>query len=124
MGVNTVTKPKNGCMVDYNDRPIHAEESAMLNIKYNKNYHNKKITKLSMLVIRIDHSSNVDSYRITSSKPCMSCINKINKYNRFGYMIDKIYYSTNENNIVKTKIKDIMKKEQHVSKYYKNIRNK
>lgn len=106
-------------MVSYSNRPIHAEEMALQNIKYNKNIQKNKMTKLNMLVIRIDGSSNSNSYRIISSKPCENCINRIKSYNKFGYIIDKIYYSTSENEIKCEKITKIIP--THQSKYYKNL---
>lgn len=85
-------------------------------LKKNKN---KKLINVSILIIRISGSSNHDCYKLCSSRPCVSCMYKIINVTNLGYRITKIYYSTENGNIICYKLKDIIQEKQFISKYYR-----
>lgn len=79
-------------------------------IRYNKSIHAEvdaidkirdigKFRKIFILVVRITKSGE-----ITISKPCKSCIEKMNSFNCKNYKISRIYYSNKEGDIVKSSL--------------------
>ena len=81
----------------------------------------KKRIHVSLIVIRISKDSLVDSYKLCNSKPCISCIYKINNFSNAGYKITKIYFSNNIGHLVCLKTTNLVKQPKlHVTKYYRN----
>lgn len=97
-------------------KTIHAEETAINKIQINKN---RKKIEVSLLVIRITPSSTIDNYRLTNSKPCVSCISKIRNIEQIGYKITKIYFSDEQGDIICYKLRDILTEKQYLTKYYR-----
>ncbi len=102
--------------LSYSEKSTHAEEMAIEKIKKNRK---KKLTNVSLIVIRISYGSTPDFYNLTNSRPCVACISKINNIRRIGYKISKIYFSNENGDIVCYKLRDIIKEKQHLSKYYR-----
>ena len=75
-----------------------------------------------MLVIRLSKKNNLQS-----SKPCVNCINTMKILPpKKGYIIQYIYYSDSEGNIIKTTLDNLELEEKHYSRFYrrnKNIKN-
>lgn len=69
-------------------------------------YHNQRLHKLSMFVVRLSNSG-----KLLGSKPCTAC-----QYLLQMYGVKWIYYSNDNGNIVKCKLTDITNDEIHVSK--------
>lgn len=88
------------------DFSIHAERSAYFNMP--KKFRNKE--NLDILVIRINKSKE-----LLYSKPCKSCIEFLKKKN-----IRNIYYSGNDNKIIKENTKNISN--NHIS-YGKRLKS-
>lgn len=79
----------------------------------------RKIIDVSLLVIRITKSSNVNSYTLTNSRPCIACMSKIQNSIKYGYRISKIYFSNENGDIVFYKLKDIIMEKPFISKFYR-----
>lgn len=76
----------------------------------------KKLQSVSLLVIRLSGKN-----KMQSSKPCGNCIEVLKSLpEKKGYKIQNIYYSDNNENIVKTTLKCLDNEEKHYSKYYIN----
>ena len=74
---------------------IHAERNAINKLPNNKL---KKIIKINIIVIRVSSTGIIGM-----SKPCSKCVRDMSIFpNKKGYTIDKIYYSDENGNIIKT----------------------
>jgi hypothetical protein len=100
---------------------IHAEHDAILRLPclHNKNKNKRKKVKINLLVIRF-----LKTYTLANSKPCFNCIqNMIELPKKRGYKIEDIYYSENNNTIIKTNINKLLNEPApHISSYYRNNR--
>jgi|694.fasta_scaffold137438_4 hypothetical protein len=98
---------------------IHAEHDAILRLPCLKNKNKKKKVKINLLVIRF-----LKTYTLANSKPCLNCIqNMIEIPKKRGYKIEDIYYSENNNTIIKTNINKLLnEKAHHITSYYRNNR--
>lgn len=96
---------------------IHAEHDAILRLPNLQK--NKKLVKINLLVIRF-----LKTYTLANSKPCINCIqNMIDIPKKKGYKIEDIYYSENNETIIKTNINKLLNETApHVSSYYRNSR--
>ncbi len=91
---------------------IHAEHDALLNLIPNNK---KKFKSINLLVIRISGKN-----KLQSSKPCNNCIQMMKRLSiKKGYRIQNVYYSDNNENIVKTTLYDLDNDEKHYSRYYR-----
>ncbi len=97
---------------------VHAEIDAILRLPYL--HKRKKLVKVNLLVIRF-----LKSYKLASSKPCFNCIkNMIDIPQKRGYKIEDIYYSEDNDTIVKTNINKLSNEiNPHVTSYYRNNRD-
>ena len=92
---------------------IHAEYDAIKKLIPLKN--KKRLTYINILVIRLSGKN-----KLQSSKPCVNCINMMKTLPiKLGYKINNIYYSDNDENIVKTSLYDLDNDEKHYSKFYR-----
>jgi deoxycytidylate deaminase len=107
---------KNKNHICHNDRSLHAEEVAIDNLR-NK-IDTKKIIDVSLIVIRITLKSNIDTYTLCDSKPCVICLQRIIDCVKYGFRIKKIYYSTQSGEIICYKLRDLIKKKQYISSFY------
>lgn len=96
-------------------RSRHSEETAIEGLRINRG----KIKKINMLVIRPTIGSSATKYKLSSAKPCASCIGYIRRIRARGYSINKIYYSTNEGVIVKSNLNQLLSEEMHVSRNWR-----
>ncbi len=96
---------------------IHAEIDAILRLP--SLYKKKKLIKINLLVIRF-----LKSGKLASSKPCFNCItNMINIPPKKGYKIEDIYYSENNETIIKTNINKLLNEDKpYITSYYRNNR--
>ena len=91
---------------------IHAEHDALLKLIPNKK---RKLKNINLLVIRVSGKN-----KLQSSKPCNNCIQMMKKLSiKKGYKIQNVYYSDNNENIVKTTLYALDNEEKHYSRYYK-----
>jgi len=99
--------------VNHTEPGTHAEHNALLKLKPLKN--KKKLVLINLLVVRLSRTN-----KIQNSKPCNNCIQKM-KYipAQKGYKLQNIYYSGNDENIIKTTIAKLEQEEQHFSKFYR-----
>lgn len=104
--------------LSYVDKAIHAEEMAIDKIHFKKA---RKIINVSIIVIRITLSSTIDCYHLANSRPCIACMHKINNTTPLGFRINNVYFSDNNGNILRYKLRDIIKEKQHVSKFYRIV---
>ena len=92
-------------------KSTHAEIDAFKKLKIN---HDKKknIKNLNLVVIRVNKSGE-----LCESKPCIHCMNYLNKniYSK-GYRIKNIIYSTKNSKIVKKKFMYLLKNTNHISR--------
>lgn len=93
---------------------VHAELSAIRNLPVRSK--NKKIKKVSLLVIK-----SSKTHCLSLSKPCIKCVNDLTiEPLRYGYRIDRIYYSDNNGYIICRKFADLVNdKDQHISKRFR-----
>jgi cytidine deaminase len=95
---------------------IHAEHDALLKIIPNRK---RRLKNVNLLVIRVSGRN-----KLQSSKPCNNCIETMKRLSiKKGYKIQNVYYSDNNENIVKTTLYDLENDEKHYSKYYRKICN-
>jgi hypothetical protein len=93
---------------------VHAEHDAINKLKPLKR--KKHLQNINLLVIRLSRKN-----KLQSSKPCVDCINKIKFLpEKKGYKIKNIYYSDDNENIVKSNLKTLENEELHYSKYYRS----
>ena len=93
---------------------IHAEHDAINKLKPLKR--KKHLQNINLLVIRLSKKN-----KLQTSKPCVDCINKIKVLpEKKGYKIKNIYYSDDNENIVKSNLKTLENEELHYSKYYRS----
>ena len=91
---------------------IHAEHDALLKLIPNKK---RKLKNINLLVIRVSGKN-----KLQSSKPCNNCIQMMKKLSiKKGYKIQNVYYSDNNENIIKTTLYALDNEEKHYSRYYK-----
>jgi hypothetical protein len=96
-----------------NEPGEHAEENALNKIKSLKINKNPQI--INLLVIRLSKQK-----KLQNSKPCVNCIRIMkNLPNKKGYKIKNIYYSTEYNNIIKIKLRNLENEPPHYTMYYK-----
>ncbi len=98
---------------------IHAEHDAILRLPFLQK--RKKFVKINLLVVRF-----LKTYKIASSKPCYNCIqNMIELPKKRGYKIEDIYYSENDETIVKSNVNKLLNElDPHITSYYRNNRYK
>lgn len=99
-----------------NVRSTHAEEMAIDKLKPNKK---RKLIKVSILVIRINPVSPLESYTLLNSRPCANCISRISKARKYGYKISDVYFSNSNGEIVHYKLRNLLKEKQYLSRYYR-----
>jgi cytidine deaminase len=91
---------------------IHAEHDALLKLIPNKK---RKLKNINLLVIRVSGKN-----KLQSSKPCNNCIQMMKKLSiKKRYKIQNVYYSDNNENIIKTTLYALDNEEKHYSRYYK-----
>lgn len=90
-------------IIPYNTQYGHAEVNCIKKINKKKSFKGE----INIIVIRSNGTN------LLNSKPCIHCINYIKKYN-----ISNIYYSIENNIIIKEKIYNI--ETNHVSKNHHN----
>lgn len=91
---------------------IHAEYDAISKLIPLKR--KKKLCPIDILVIRVSKLNNIQM-----SKPCYNCIQIMKTMpEKKGYKINNIYYSIDNEFIIKTNLKYLDNTEYHFSKYY------
>lgn len=109
----------NSSVINICHRSTHAEEMAIEKLPIKRKQSKKKFINVSMLVIRISHASNCETFKLSNSKPCISCLFKIQNCFLNGYKINKLYYSNENGEITYSKVKDLIKCNHTVSKFYR-----
>jgi deoxycytidylate deaminase len=98
-----------------NNRSLHAEIDAIYKLNNLLKKKKNKIDSVNMLVIKVKRDGT-----ISNSSPCINCLKKMTEC-PIGYKINKIYYSTNDQNINCEKLIDLINADKlHVSAYYRN----
>ncbi len=93
-----------------NDPGIHAEHDAILKLKPIK--YKKHLINVNILVIRISKRN-----KLQSSKPCINCIQKMKSLpEKKGYRIKNVYYSNDNNEIIKSNLYKLENEELHYSR--------
>lgn len=108
----------NHSKICHTDWSIHAEDMALDRI-WKKANRSKKIIELSLLVIRIGLHSSADSFVLSSSRPCISCLHKMINSPKYGYRIGKVYFSNEHGKIVCQKLRDLIREKQKIPKILK-----
>ena len=95
---------------------LHAEQDAILKLKTLKC--KKMLVPINILVVRFSKMN-----KILSSRPCSNCINAMGTIpQKKGYKIQNIYYSDDENNIIRTNLNKLNNEAQYFSKFYRRKR--
>lgn len=99
--------------IDGNHAGVHAEHDAINKLKPLER--KKNLECINMLVVRISKHN-----KLQNSKPCANCI-EIMKIlpEKKGYRIRNIYYSNENEEIVKISLKNLENEELHYSKFYR-----
>jgi tRNA(Arg) A34 adenosine deaminase TadA len=93
---------------------IHAEINALNKIKL-INKRKKRLENINMLVIRLSKHN-----KLQNSKPCANCIKQMKTISeKRGYKIKNIYYSNNNEELVKSSLNKLENEELHYSKFYR-----
>ena len=118
-GTNNYAEEYTGCCYG-----THAEMDNLKKVPYSRHFRNKywkinskskkkdkrrRLIKVDILVIRVTKNKEM-----RMSKPCYHCTMRL--YNCAFLKIKYVYYSTDENTIVRIKLKDMMQTDLHVSK--------
>jgi cytidine deaminase len=92
---------------------IHAEENAIRKLPpLDRN--KKKLKKIDLLVIRANKTN------MGNSKPCIHCILKLKDLPSRGYVLNRIFFSTNTGVIVMCRLDDLLAEEApHMSSFYR-----
>ena len=92
---------------------VHAEIDALNKLPFTNG---KKKININLLVVRLSSNN-----KIQNSKPCNNCITKMNSLVVLkGYKLKHVYYSDNDENIIKSKLSSLEEEEdQHVSNFYR-----
>lgn len=99
---------------DGHEPGIHAEHDAINKLKPLER--KKKLEHVNLLVVRFSKKN-----KFQNSKPCANCIQTMKKLpEKKGYKIRDIYYSNDNEEIVKSNFQMLEKEELHYSRYYKN----
>lgn len=82
---------------------------------------NKKLKKISILVIKTTHSG-----KIGSSKPCLNCLTKLsNLPQKKGYVIKDIIYSNVNEQLEKHTLNQLINSDDiHITKFYRKLQKK
>ena len=98
---------------------IHAEHDAILHLPILQK--KRKLVKINILVLRF-----LQTYKLASSKPCIKCIhNMIKLPQKKGYKIENVYYSENDETIIKSNVNKLLdENNHHVTSYYRNNMHK
>jgi hypothetical protein len=118
--VNIIAYGRNYVGDEKGDEPgLHAECDVLGKLIPLKN--KKKLENINLLVIRLSKTN-----KLQSSRPCINCIKNMKTISqRKGYKIQNIYYSDNDENIIKTTLETLEKEEPHFSRFYRNkMKNK
>jgi hypothetical protein len=98
---------------DGHEPGIHAEHDAINKLKPLEK--KKNLKPVNLLVIRFSKKN-----KLQNSKPCANCIQTMKKLpEKKGYKIRDIYYSNDNEDIIKSNFKILEKEELHYSRYYK-----
>jgi hypothetical protein len=94
---------------------IHAELDGFNKLKPLLN-RKKRLQNVNMLVIRLSKNN-----KLLHSKPCANCITKLQTLpEQKGYKIKNIYYSNNDEELVKSKLSHLEKDDLHHTNFYRN----
>ena len=95
---------------------IHAELDAINKLKPLKN--KKRLKSINLLVVRLNMSKQV-----IMSKPCQRCIMMLETFPMTkGYKVNKIYYSDDNGNIIRTNIQKLKREKNHICSFDRYIR--
>lgn len=98
---------------DGNYPGIHAEHDAINRLKPIKR--KKHLQNINILVIRVTKSN-----KLQNSKPCANCIETMKHLpEKKGYKIKNIYYSNENEVIVKSSLTNLEKEELHYSRFFR-----
>lgn len=96
---------------------VHAEEHVCKYLPYNFQNKSPKKENYNLLVFRFNRNN-----QLSNSRPCQRCIRILQKYK-----INHVYYSTDNGDIVKEKVKSMNYKEGHITsglKKWNHLRQK
>jgi len=97
---------------------VHAEHDAINKLKPLRR--NKHLQNVNILVIRLSKKN-----RLQNSKPCAKCIETIKFLpKKKGYCIKNIYYSNDNEEIIKSSVKNLEMEELHHSMFFRKLKNK
>jgi len=78
------------------------------------------LQNVNILVIRLSKKN-----RLQNSKPCANCIETIkNLPKRKGYCIKNIYYSNDNEEIIKSNVKILERENLHYSMFFRTLKKK
>jgi len=108
-----------GMNVFCTNKSLHAECDAIKHLPPRKRSHKNKI--INLVVIRTSING-----KISISKPCVICMSYLcTMPQKKGYQINKIFYSTENGEIVENTIDELKQNTTHFSKFYRqNYNNK
>ena len=76
----------------------------------------KRLQNINMLVIRLSKNN-----KLQHSKPCANCITKLQTLpEQKGYKIKNIYYSNDDEELVKSNLSHLEKDDLHHTNFYRN----
>lgn len=98
----------------HDKRSIHAEEDAISRLPNRKK---NKLENVNMLVVKVKRDGS-----LSNSAPCVHCLKMMAEAPlQKGYKIDKVYYSTDKDEIECAKLIDLIKSDSlWVSSYYRH----
>lgn len=99
--------------INGNEAGVHAERDAINKLKplVRKNH----LESIDLLVIRMSKHN-----KLLNSKPCANCIeNMKNLPKKKGYNLKNIYYSDENGDIIKTRLRILETEDLHYSRFYR-----
>lgn len=94
---------------------MHAEMAALTKYSRHSKIYKSKKTSTDLVVVKINRSGVM-----SCSKPCFMCIKMMMKSN---YNINYIYYSNDENTVVRTTVKELYESPKHISSRFRKRLN-
>lgn len=96
-----------------NEPGVHAEHDAINKLK--PIARKKRLQNINILVIRFSKNN-----KLQQSKPCANCIYVMkNLPEKKGYKIKNIFYSDENENIIKSSLKNLENEDLHYSRFYR-----
>jgi len=92
----------------------HAEMDAFSRLRVTR-----RVKTVNIIVIRFNASATVNDYKLLLSKPCLCCTLQLNQMSKKGYNLKRVYYSTDDDNIIYDNFDSLLKQNPQLTDFDK-----